>query len=187
MKCNHCGAEIPDDSKFCDQCGKKLDLGDKRPSNKMFIWLGVAALAIVVVVLIFTLSGNSSGDEDESGKRLDGIETAENTIKPGDSDAVKTAKIMDQVIRVLEREPNATNYRKFTELSMEIQRYTLDNEVYKALAKINPEYPNGMAYVRKYKPLSEKWRDWEEKHREEADRIWEEVQAHRGQDSLVVR
>lgn len=31
MKCNHCGAEIPDDSVFCEHCGKKIE--DSKPTN----------------------------------------------------------------------------------------------------------------------------------------------------------
>lgn len=187
MRCNHCGADTPDDSIYCEQCGKKLDLGGKRPSTKMLIWLGVAALAIVAVVLVFALSGNSSAGDDkkevvkpqdgiEKANSQDGIETAENTIIPGDGDAVKAAKMMDQFIRVIEREPNATNYRKGLELSLEIEKYNYDRDaVYSALVIINPDIPNEEAFNRKWESLSGKWNDWVDIHQEEAKRIREEV------------
>ena len=181
MKCNQCGAEIPDDSIYCEQCGKKLDLGGKRPSTKMLIWLGVAALAIVAVVLIFTLSGNSKGGEDEPGN---GIETAANTIKDGDSDVVKVAKLMDQYLRVMEMEPNATNYKKMVEIEFEMKKYNADfDESCQALAKINPDYPDREAIERKARSLTGKWNNWFENHKEEAERIVDDVdEAYNGEE-----
>lgn len=44
MKCNKCGAEIDDDSRYCDQCGARLVAGVR--SKKLLM---VAAIAIVVV------------------------------------------------------------------------------------------------------------------------------------------
>lgn len=67
MKCNHCGAEIPDDSFYCENCGKKLVEEEKSTSSKKFIWLGISILLIGAVVLFVVLSNNGSysGDDDD--------------------------------------------------------------------------------------------------------------------------
>lgn len=37
MKCNFCGAECPDDSTYCDQCGSVLDKGASNTNNQNFV------------------------------------------------------------------------------------------------------------------------------------------------------
>lgn len=71
MKCTHCGAEIPDDSTFCEHCGKKI--GDVNPPSgnfdkkKLAIWIGAAAAAVVValVVILFMGKGGSPAETPE--------------------------------------------------------------------------------------------------------------------------
>ena len=71
MKCTHCGAEIPDDSTFCEQCGQKT--GDVNPPSgnldkkKLAIWIGAAAAAVVValVVILFMGKGGSPAETPE--------------------------------------------------------------------------------------------------------------------------
>lgn len=52
MKCRYCGAEIPDDSVFCPECGKTLspinNEGDRKgPSIKKFLFIGIAFLLLL--------------------------------------------------------------------------------------------------------------------------------------------
>ena len=47
MKCNHCNSEIPDDSVFCEQCGKKV----KKKFPKWLIPVAVLLLGVLSLVL----------------------------------------------------------------------------------------------------------------------------------------
>jgi len=47
MKCNHCNSEIPDDSVFCEQCGKKV----KKKFPKWRIPVAVLLLGVLSLVL----------------------------------------------------------------------------------------------------------------------------------------
>ena len=67
MKCNHCGAEIPDDSMFCEFCGKRIgeenihtNETDAGLGTKQKIILGLLA-AYVVIALIILLAGSYGG------------------------------------------------------------------------------------------------------------------------------
>lgn len=76
MKCNHCGAEIANDSVFCEHCGKKLsekptdDVGNKTSEGKntrknkrkkiiLYVAGGVAAIAIMFVVFVARKNGQN--------------------------------------------------------------------------------------------------------------------------------
>jgi len=65
MKCNHCDAEIPNESKFCPHCGKKTEhRGSKEQANeiknfffnKSFVFITI--LIIVTIAIIFLFSPN---------------------------------------------------------------------------------------------------------------------------------
>lgn len=62
MKCNHCGKEIPNDSNFCEFCGKKV-------KKKMPVWavllivLGCVVVLGLGVVTGLLISGNSDSKE----------------------------------------------------------------------------------------------------------------------------
>lgn len=78
MYCNQCGTELPDDSKFCSNCGAKvadalqtkLSATDTAPpmvdavtakqkgsiNKKPFIIIAIIAVAIVAIILFFSLA-----------------------------------------------------------------------------------------------------------------------------------
>ena len=62
MKCNHCGKEIPNDSNFCEFCGKKV-------KKKMPVWavllivLGCVVVLGLGMVTGLLISGNSDSKE----------------------------------------------------------------------------------------------------------------------------
>ena len=76
--CNNCGAQLPDDGKFCTTCGAKVEEAaaptaakqaaptqaapvqkEKKPVNKkLFIILGAAVLALIVVVAVIVVIVN---------------------------------------------------------------------------------------------------------------------------------
>ena len=56
MKCKHCGAEIADDSVFCEFCGIKIQ--EAKISKSTWIIIGMTACAIVLGMILF--SRNSS-------------------------------------------------------------------------------------------------------------------------------
>lgn len=56
MKCNHCGAEIADDSTFCESCGKKIE--NKQSSSKKkktVLTAGIVSGAIAAIIAIVWL------------------------------------------------------------------------------------------------------------------------------------
>lgn len=57
MKCKQCGADTPDDSVFCEQCGAKIkDSAPKTSKKKWALWIGVlAAVAAIAIVLVLLL------------------------------------------------------------------------------------------------------------------------------------
>lgn len=83
MKCNHCGAEIADDSVFCEHCGKKIG-EENTPKNdskkKLALWIGIAAAAVVVVVLAILLFGGG-GNRALSAEEIFNTLNAEEHIK----------------------------------------------------------------------------------------------------------
>ena len=76
--CNNCGAQLPDDGKFCTTCGAKVEEAaaaptaakqaapaqapvqkEKKPVNKkLFIILGAAVLALIVIVAVIVVVVN---------------------------------------------------------------------------------------------------------------------------------
>lgn len=74
MFCKHCGKEIPDNIKFCTQCGK--DTGSYRPpqkkeifTKKRILWGAVVIVAVAILViamaLISTATSGSNGAKDQ--------------------------------------------------------------------------------------------------------------------------
>lgn len=57
MKCKNCGAEITDDSVFCEFCGKKTTKKNFKP----FLWVGgiVAVIAIALIIVLSQFGGNA--------------------------------------------------------------------------------------------------------------------------------
>ena len=67
MKCNKCGAEIPEDSVFCPECGTRVDLTNSELSTfnlkGISTWCWLAALLLVLkLVSSFIIGSCSIGD-----------------------------------------------------------------------------------------------------------------------------
>lgn len=65
MKCNHCGAEIPDDSLFCEQCGKKVEAANKPKKLNKKLVIGIAAAAVAVAAVLAVLLWPKQDNEPE--------------------------------------------------------------------------------------------------------------------------
>lgn len=63
--CVHCGAQLPDDAKFCPGCGKAAGDGTSPvPSRKVPLPILLAALAVALVIgVVFALTRNDSSQE----------------------------------------------------------------------------------------------------------------------------
>ena len=62
MYCNHCGAQQPDGSKFCNSCGAELATQPpggakteekKEPKSKVKFYIGIALLAVGALFIIW--------------------------------------------------------------------------------------------------------------------------------------
>lgn len=62
MKCPFCGKDIPDDSVFCPECGKRVKA--KISKKSLIVILSLVAVA-VIVALVLLLSNKSSDSDDE--------------------------------------------------------------------------------------------------------------------------
>ena len=62
MNCKHCGAEVADDSVFCENCGAKIG-GRKNPlkgnKNKL-LWIGGAIVLVIATIVAIVLSRGST-------------------------------------------------------------------------------------------------------------------------------
>lgn len=57
MKCNHCGEEIANDSKFCEFCGAKIESGLRL--SKRLLFLIIAGIALAIGIIIGVLSAGN--------------------------------------------------------------------------------------------------------------------------------
>ncbi|MHA1279512.1 MAG: zinc-ribbon domain-containing protein [Candidatus Helarchaeota archaeon] len=74
MYCNHCGKEIPKNSKFCNHCGKAINTTDDSTNsraiqsdrndkeNHFVIWFFLGIFSLLVVIFIFA---GINGPSDE--------------------------------------------------------------------------------------------------------------------------
>lgn len=78
MKCNHCGAEIANDSVFCEHCGKKIgeepkasaDKKDNRKNLKTIVFIAAGVVVAVALAILLWPKGSSGlyPITDEYGK-----------------------------------------------------------------------------------------------------------------------
>ena len=62
MFCPNCGAQLPDDSTFCEKCGARLEKPVKRdgPGMTKYAVIGIAAILLVAVAALFLRPGTGS-------------------------------------------------------------------------------------------------------------------------------
>lgn len=83
MFCRFCGAEVPEDTIFCNKCGKRVqkdgtssDAGEaakpvrKKPRSRGAVLAGLLILAVLAVVLVFVLSGRNR-EQSQQGNDAD--------------------------------------------------------------------------------------------------------------------
>lgn len=70
-RCSQCGAELPDNAKFCGSCGTKLGgSGQESPKpmpqggSNMFVWIGVALVALVGLLIGVSQCNKSSAPDE---------------------------------------------------------------------------------------------------------------------------
>lgn len=56
MKCKYCGEEIADDSMFCEHCGAKIDLNQKKRQRLLMVIVAVVTLGIFAAVMAAVVS-----------------------------------------------------------------------------------------------------------------------------------
>ena len=119
MYCKYCGADIPDDSEFCEKCGKKLkgaihkkDVFKEKPQagkkpakkiNKLAIILGTTIPVAIIIVVLSILAS--------LGFFTPGLRTSVEYIEPTDQTAESTAvsvasetSSMEEIMEELEKE-----------------------------------------------------------------------------------
>jgi len=76
MHCKYCGAKVPDDSEFCEKCGKKIvsdikkikkpEAGKKKSKKKLGIILGITIPIVLAIIFVSALAViGSLPDESE--------------------------------------------------------------------------------------------------------------------------
>lgn len=94
MKCEHCGAEIPENSAVCPDCGKLLDTDKPREQNPWkltaLIAVGVMVLALVVAIIFATdKMKNEKTPAETTVPTTAAVETTAATVPAdGDPDSV---------------------------------------------------------------------------------------------------
>lgn len=102
MKCNHCGAEIADDSVFCEHCGKKIG-EENTPGNsskkKFALWIGISVAVVVAIVLTVVLLGGGENraitaekdslvEEAVAAEQVEEIEAVSGTTRSNNAEMV---------------------------------------------------------------------------------------------------
>ena len=60
MKCKYCGAEIANDSTFCEFCGKKVSNADNSKKGPN-IWFRAIAIVIFLIILVLGIICQQKG------------------------------------------------------------------------------------------------------------------------------
>ena len=63
MKCKHCGAEIADDSLFCEFCGKATKTAGKGPKSWM-LWISIAVVFVLTTAIAVNIVDHIKKQEE---------------------------------------------------------------------------------------------------------------------------
>ena len=120
MICNFCGAKVPDEAKFCNKCGNKIET---KNGQKTIIIIGLSVVLVVLIgisIYIFTLkkipaSNEASGvlDYDSQNETEDNIENLEETGVDND-DVSETTEIFAEEIHEKVDNNNLHTYEVIT-------------------------------------------------------------------------
>lgn len=86
MKCNKCGAENPEESLFCIECGNPFPkFENKKKKKKRRGWIGVTVFVVICFIIgcIIGLIDNN-GNESESTMPIDPVQVTFNNISVED-------------------------------------------------------------------------------------------------------
>ena len=70
MKCPNCKKKIKKEDAFCQECGTKISIEDKRthhqtPSiHKKYVYIGIAVVVLLVIAFVILFFGNKSSDKN---------------------------------------------------------------------------------------------------------------------------
>lgn len=103
--------------------------------------------------------------------------TAKNEIKEGDSKALQMVKLTDQMVKVMEQEPNVEGYEAMMKLTMKMMELgqTLTSEeaaeIEKVAAEFDPAYADEKAMNEKMQGYQATWQQWAAEHADEVKEI----------------
>lgn len=106
MKCKYCHAEIDNDSVFCPNCGKKLEVPKSQPTTIYKPWL-IALLAVILCILLgllffnpFEKKGKGDLDRTEQPEREELAKAKTDSINKGDSAKRQQQLLQDSLMMV---------------------------------------------------------------------------------------
>ncbi|MBO4646151.1 MAG: zinc-ribbon domain-containing protein [Bacteroidales bacterium] len=82
MKCKHCGAEIANDSTFCEYCGKQVGKDKAKRSKLIFIICGIIVIAACIGIAVYAYFHYQG--QPESGKEVK-LERVTDTLRISDT------------------------------------------------------------------------------------------------------
>ena len=103
--------------------------------------------------------------------------TAKNEIKEGDSKALQMVKLTDQMVKIMEQEPNVEGYEAMMKLTMKMMELgqTLTSEeaaeIEKVAAEFDPAYADEKAMNEKMQGYQATWQQWAAEHADEVKEI----------------
>lgn len=156
-KCPKCGKELPDDARFCMDCGYTLEnpqgggFLDSLPLPTIFIALIVVILVIGGVFILTSGSGNHNDSQDNADEASHAVDMTITSVDGWDSDSGKksytlyTEAIFNSVPGNLKGYNVKTTYYDSNGSEIGHETETLDNIYY------DTDYSISFGYYRTYK------------------------------------
>lgn len=138
MKCNHCGAEIQDDSVFCEHCGKKIGEDTPNATNnekkKLAMWIGIAVAAVVAVLLLVLLIGKGGNSAE-----IPLVIAEEEPLPPPPPEPEEP-----------ESWENSERIEVPTVADDEVEEVSVSDDKVFSIVETDPEFPGGMEALYQY-------------------------------------
>lgn len=153
MFCKKCGAEIPDDSKHCPECGVAVENGSKKKkaskirnlSKKKKIGLIVIVIVIILFAIILSSGGGNDDDYDSTVSEYGNYLTVSNEIKNSmtENEFKEKCTVLDYGLLNKNAEKYKGQYVKYSGEIFQIQEY---DEIGMILLETDDSY-NDLIYV----------------------------------------